>query len=264
MNISRNILKFLLKKLSRRAIKKHDIEIIVVTGWYGTKIAADMMYTILSEKYNVRRNISYLRWDFGLPLAILGYKDKRRNTIDWIGLIIKASIYLLFGKSNPHILILSANSAVKTTAEYWSSFIKPNYLLILNQEDKNSQLTKELISTVDTEDAWIIYDPDKITKELTRLLKKHKKMSYGSSDSSDLFIKQIKDKFQLKYKNKEMFYPRSKSPSFFKDIFGGVIALALIKDLELDEIGYNSIKFELPSRVLSTIKANLDLSKLND
>ena len=103
MDISRNILKFLLKKLSRRAIKKHDIEIIVVTGWYGTKIATDMMYTILSEKHKVRRNISYLRWDFGLPLAILGYEDKRRNIFDWIWLIIKANIYLVFGKINPHI-----------------------------------------------------------------------------------------------------------------------------------------------------------------
>jgi hypothetical protein len=63
MNPIRRLVRFYLGVLSRFAIKKHKLELIVITGWYGTSIAREMLYTILGEHLKVRRNTRDIWWD---------------------------------------------------------------------------------------------------------------------------------------------------------------------------------------------------------
>lgn len=69
---SRKILRKLVKQLTSKIIDKHDISIIAVLGHFGTDIAREALYAIISENTNVRRNTNRIWWDMSIPLTILG------------------------------------------------------------------------------------------------------------------------------------------------------------------------------------------------
>lgn len=260
MILARETLRKILGVLSKWALRKHSIELVVITGWYGTEIAREMLYTIFAEKIRTRRNTRSLWWDFSIPLAILGYKDKKRNFFQWLILIIKAFAYLLLGKANPHTLILNADSSDENIAAYWASFLTPDYLIILN--DKNSTVVKHLIKTTDKDKSLIIYNPEIISKSTAKKLKKQRTYTFGGDKQADLVIKTHKRKTTIKTKTKSAELPLSSLPTFSKDILGGIYSLALLKDLEIEEISYNALKFELPNDIVAKIKSNLELTSL--
>ena len=256
MSIFRKTLRAALSFLSRWAINKHQIELIVITGWYGTEVARELFYTILSPTLMVRRNIKEIWWDFSIPLAVLGYKDKKRHAFAWLFLLIKAALYLLFGKKNPHILILSADCTYDATARYWGSFIKPEYLLILNYT-KKAALTEELIKATKDNKGTIIYDPDQTNVKIQKKLQNNATFTFSQYASANLQIKDQKNLFTIKYRKNVISVPKEYFPAVNADLIAGVYALALLKKMDLYEIGYNSLKFSLPELVISKIKQNL-------
>jgi hypothetical protein len=260
MNPFRRVLRYILGSLSRNAIRKHNLELIVITGWYGTEVARELLYTILNEKLRVRRNNKEIWWDFSIPLAVLGYKDVRRNPFQWLLLILKASVYLTFGRSNPHILILSADCTYKMTAQYWASFIKPDYLLILNYEQE-ADIVNELVKSTDPERGVVIYNPAKL-KQLNNRLKRHKTFTYGESSNARLVVKHDQDKLKIRYNQNHVNLPVTRLPFFSADMLGGVFGVSVLKGLELTEAGFGSLKFELPPQVVSKIRTNLDFKGL--
>lgn len=257
MNPLRRVLRFCLGILSKAAIRKHRLELIVVAGWYGTELAREMIYTILNEKLKVRRNTKDIWWDFSIPLAILGYKDIRRNALQWLILLIRASIYLIVGRSNPHILILNADCEYDMTAKYWASFVKPDYLLILNY-DKEAKIVRELIKATDKNQGTIIYNKE-TSKGLNSQLKHYNVFNYGHDNGNKLRVKVLKNEVQIGYNSKQISIPKRYLPSFSEDMLGGVFSVAVLKNMELAEAGFNSLKFEVPSDIVSKIRTNLDL-----
>ncbi|HLD03503.1 MAG TPA: hypothetical protein VJC17_01890 [Candidatus Dojkabacteria bacterium] len=256
MSIFRKTLRTALSILSRWALNKHQIELIVINGWYGTEVARELLYTILSPTLLVRRNIKEIWWDFSIPLAVLGYKDKKRNPFAWVWLLLKAALYLLFGKKNPHILILSADCTYDATARYWGSFIKPEYLLILNYT-KKAALTEELIKSTKFNKGTIIYDPDQTNVKIQRVLQNTPTFTFSQYAPAKVQIIDQKNLFTIKYQKREISLPKEYFPAVSADLIAGVYSLALLMKMDLYEIGYNSLKFSLPDLVISKIKQNL-------
>lgn len=256
MNFFRNQLKFILGQYSKFAIKKHQIELIVITGWYGTEIAREMLYTLLSEHFIVRRNTKQIWWDFSIPLAILGYADKKRNLPSWILLLIKAGLYLIFGKKNPHILILSADCTLDSTARYWSSFIQPEYLLVLNYQ-KKARIVEELIQETIANKGQIVFDPEKIPAALNKQLNKTKKLTFSQNNSATINIKPNGNFIKINYLHHVISLPRHHFSAVSLETIGGTFAVSVLKGLDLYEIGFNSLKFALPDIIITKIKNNL-------
>ncbi|MFQ5493212.1 MAG: hypothetical protein ACE5DX_03575 [Candidatus Dojkabacteria bacterium] len=261
MNPIRKLLRLILGLLSRLAIKRHKLELIVVAGWYGTSLAREMLYTVLSDRLKVRRNTSEIWWDFSIPLAILGYKDKRRNPFEWVLLIIRATLYLFFGRYNPHVLILDADCTYNSTASYWASFVKPDYLLVLNYE-REAAVVRELVDSTDKKNATVIFNPETTSKSLVKKLKKHRTFTFGKEKGRSLTVKTNKKKIKIGYNQKQIALPKSYLPSFSTDMLGGVFAVAVLKGLNLTEAGFNSLKFELPTKVVTKIRSKLEFNRL--
>jgi UDP-N-acetylmuramyl pentapeptide synthase len=257
MNPFRRLLRYFLGNLARRAIKKHNLELIVITGYYGTGLARDMLFTILNDKLRVRKNNKEIWWDFSIPLAILGYKDYRRSPFQWAILLVRATLLLSFGRANPHILILNADCTYKMTAEYWASFIKPEYLLILNYE-KEAEIVNQLLNSTDKERGTVIYNPDRNKFDL----KDRRSFTYGESALAKVQVKKLKDRLRISYNKQYVSLPTSYLPSFSVDMLGGVFAVAILKGLDLTEAGFNSLKFELPAEIVNKIRSNLDFKGL--
>jgi hypothetical protein len=180
MRFARLILKQILWFLTKVAIRKHKIEFITVVGWYGTELVREGAYEVLSEKYNIRRNIQKISSDVSVPLNILGYKDQKYTVVGWLGIIFRSLFTLLIYPRNEHKFVLSLNLTQKSIADYWFSIIKPRILVLLNYKNRKSEIVDKIITRT-KRNKGSIYLSDQI--ELKRL-SKFKKFGYrvGSSN----------------------------------------------------------------------------------
>lgn len=235
----RKLLQITLSYLSKQAIKKHDIELIVVTGGFGVNLVKEGVYSILSDRYIVRRNGRDIWWDLSLPLNILGYKDMQRSFPRWIALIFRISFYLVFGPKNKHILVLSAQSEKADTAKYWSDFIYPDTLIVIN-DYKDSRVTKSLIESTKLHKGRIIHNPEDLTIEGYK-----KVLHFGKSKDYDISYQEGKGNVTINLKKtkikirKDTFLPGS------GNIYCAAIAIALVKSMKSEDIiaGVSRIDF---------------------
>lgn len=253
----RFILKQKLKYLSSLALKKHQMELIVVTGWYDTRIVKDMTYTLLHPKYNVRTSVSEPWWDLSVPLTILGYKDKKRSTISWMILLFRAYFRLILGKSNPQGLILNLNYSKEDTAKFWSSFVKPN-ILVVTHYNKDMKILSKLIDNTKKKKGTIIFN-SKDYKEMMKLIGKYNDIFIYGKDSEDISYDDSKENLLIlkrkdqKYEIQTQFLPIIKAESIVASL-----SVAIVKGVPLVEALYSLLKFEMPLRLVKNIKGILN------
>lgn len=246
----RRILKYQLKNLSKYAIKKHKIKIIVVHGWLGVEFVKEGIYQVLDEKFVVRRNVKPVWWDLSVPLNILGYEDKRRSIPGWISLTIRAIITLMISKSNPHYLVLSASSEHDSTAKYWSQFVQPEILVLFNIQDDCKLQQVLLNKTKQNKGTVIVDEKHKIkfpNKKIYSFGEKSKNINY-KSDKNQIVIT-VKDK-KFKFKN---YGVSPYEPEFIASIF----STAKFLNLEINDIIGGFSKFDYRNLFLNKIKASL-------
>lgn len=253
--LPRLILKQILGLLSRWAIRKHDIELVVVTGYFGTELVREGIYEVLKKRFQVRRNTDQISWDMALPLSVLGYADRRRNIFEWLWLIFRASVYLLFGPKNQHILVLNANCTFRQTAKFWGRFLKPDYLVVLNYE-KESPIFETLVKNLKPEKSLCIYDQDNIDESLLGGLRNIKKFRFGSKDkSADLVYNSAKR--EISYKSYKEKLPKI-IPNLMVTRLAGVYAFCLNHGFDFHEIGLEIVKIDFGSILVNRIKKNFD------
>lgn len=252
LNLSRYVLKNILWLLSRAAIYKHDMKIIVVAGFYGTEIVREGLYQILSTKYTTRRNVNMITWDMSIPLAVLGYKDKRRSFFEWIGLFFKIIGTLLFAHKNPHILILSANCTFPETAKFWAEILKPDCLVILNYE-KESRLIENLLERTKKE-GMIIYDNDLVNANYIGDLNFMKVYTYGEVKSDLLYNKKTKT---IVYNFESIIIPQI-VPSVTYPFIAAIFLTAMKNGMGFADVAIEALKFDLGSLISFRIKTNIE------
>lgn len=238
-NIFRKILKKHLTFLSKKVVKKHNIEIILITGWVGSGIVRELVYDILSKKYRVRRLTKKLNWDLGLPLFILGYNNKKRNFLNWLKIIIKANFNLLFKPQYPHKLIVDLDTSVYDIGKFWLQSIRPNIVNLLKQNPK-SQLLKLFQNMEGSEKIHYLYDPS--SEVITSI--PSRKFTYSESRNTELKYTISKKSIVFDYQSKKY---EIKIPSKFKYIkkyLPPAVAIAIIEDVPLKSIKNSILTFE--------------------
>lgn len=259
----RQLLKWSLSILSSWAIRKHKIKLIVILGIGGSDIVKEILYTVLREKMNIRRNIADIWWDLSIPLNVLGYEDKQRSSVEWFNLIFSAFVALIKNKSNPQGLIINADTSKKSTVDYWSKFVHPDYLVILNY-DENSLLTNRLLTQINTTEGKIIIREKLIEKIRKKIdFEDDKYFSYGQQNA-DLKIKSLSDgKLKIEYKKQKVILPKKLWISISENITGALFSVAVLEKFTLKSIAYSFLKYSFPKSMLSRIKTNLSNSAIN-
>jgi len=253
----RNIFKKFISFLAKAAIKKHQMTIFVVSGWYGTEITREFIYSSLNTQFDVRRNLKNPWWDMSYPLTILGYEDKRRNPIEWIGLMFKASAQLLFGKKHKHYLVLNINYSYPHSIKYWSSFITPSYL-VLTSYKKNYDFINKLMTVTIKNKGKIIYN--RKDKDLLKdIFKNYQKVyCFGKNDAKcSLLISEDESKASFECYKETVELSKHVLPWVDNDILASVLLLGKIKNISLNDTLYAIIKYGLPPRLLAQMKADL-------
>ncbi|MBD3280175.1 hypothetical protein GF389_01460 [Candidatus Dojkabacteria bacterium] len=257
MNIPRKILKQMLSQLSRWAIAKHKIEVIVVAGFTGSEVVREGIYQILKEKFIIRRNIERISWDMSIPLAVLGYEDKRRNLLEWILLIVRAFGAIISNRPNPHTLVLSANCKFSDTAKFWSSFLSPDYFVALSGPDQ-SDIVKNILKGLSPEKATLIYDIEKFSESDLKYYQLENLFAFGRKGSGAEIEYDTKTG-KLVYKDKEVKIPTI-TPLFTYSFIAAVFLTVIKHKLTFEEASVEAIKFDLGMFLTKRIKSSIERS----
>lgn len=244
--------------LAKIAIKKHKIRLMIIVGDTATDVARELIYTVLKEKINVRRNTNSIWWDLSLPLNILGYEDRRYSALGWFKTFLSVVIALLLNKPNPQLIILNADSANKSTVKYWTDLVEPEYLVVLNYQG-NTALTDEFILRTINKSGTIVI-PAKVAGEVPLLKKsKYKKIITYANISADLIIKTTsKGEIYVKFGSEVKIINRKALPANSTLIAGAMFILAVKEGISLDDALFASLKYTFPTKLLSRIKTNLN------
>ena len=183
----RRPLSWMLKLLSRWAIQKHGLRFIVVAGPHGTKLTGELISELLSPDVVLRKQLEKPFWDYSIPLAILGYEDRRYGLGEWIVLILRILYQLSIGRRNFSWIILQMSTHLPEIASYWLDIVTPEYVVLVNRDEEGSVLEEILIKKVKKNVIYYATDNDEMLDRSSAAVR------VGSDSSSDLCITKIRE-----------------------------------------------------------------------
>ena len=95
------------KKLAKHYISLFDIKIIGITGSNGKTTTKDMIYSVLSKKFNVLKTIGNFNNDIGLPLTIFRIEDTHEIAVLEMGMNHMGEIRGLSQIAPPNIAVIT-------------------------------------------------------------------------------------------------------------------------------------------------------------
>lgn len=125
----RAIFRRILGFLTVLTIKKHNPEIIVVTGTGQTSLAREYIYSLLYKKAPTRRNLEIPESEFSIPLTVFGEFTYPKNKIAWIPIILKVLILLIKNGSYKHVLIIEISNSNELSYNYWVKILNPKFII---------------------------------------------------------------------------------------------------------------------------------------
>lgn len=197
----KKIIQLKLKILSKLIIAKYKPEIIGVTGSVGKTSTKEAIYTVLKNKYNVRRNIKNFNNEIGLPLTIIGKDSPAKSIFGWALVFLYATkLILLKDKNYPKILVLEMGVDRPGDMEYLTSIVKPDIGVVtlvgtvhVEYFDSLSKLREEkakLIKSVKKHGFSIINYDNEGTKKMINE-SKSKVLTFGLNEKADVRAQEI-------------------------------------------------------------------------
>lgn len=128
-------------------MEKHKIPTLAVTGSVGKTTTKDMLYSVMSQKYNTLKTPGNKNNDIGLPLTILSIEEEHEaavlemgmnhfGEIDYLASIAKPDAAVITNIGMSHIENLGSREGIfKAKLEIANRFTKDN-LLIVNGDDE--------------------------------------------------------------------------------------------------------------------------------
>lgn len=233
--------------LARNYRNNFNIPFIAITGSVGKTSTKDIIYSVLSTKYNTLKTEGNLNNDIGLPRTLLKLEDEEAAVIE-MGMDKKGELDYLSKITNPDIAVITnigqshimnfkdgQDGIFKAKMEITNG-LKPNGTLIVNGDDKYLRTLK---------------DKDHSYRFIT----------CGFEEGNDIYCEsyELKDnsmKFTAMYNNeKHDFIINSPAKhNILNSLFS--IAIANIYDINDDQIQEGLSNFKLSANRLDVIKTD--------
>lgn len=202
----KKLIQFKLKIFAKLILRKYQPTVIGVTGSVGKTGTKEAIYTVLSSKHNVRRNIKNYNNELGLPLTIIGKNSPGRNPFGWLGVGLRAWSLILFRDKNyPQILVLEMGIDHPGDMKRLLKIVRPTISIVtaidrvhLEHFKKHTDLIQEKAALVEQlgNDGWAILNND---DEYVQGMKKNlhsKIITYGYDRSSDIIADHVRLSFK--------------------------------------------------------------------
>lgn len=117
------LLEKILRWMSSSVLKKYKPRIVGITGSVGKTSAKEAVYTVLSSKFHVRRNVKNYNNEIGVPLTIIGVESGYRSVLKWLGVFLKWVSMMVFREKYPEVLVLEMGSDRPGAIKYLADFV---------------------------------------------------------------------------------------------------------------------------------------------
>lgn len=151
-----------LLKISEFIMEKLNIKTVAITGSVGKTTTKDMIFSVISQKFNALKTEGNFNNDIGLPLTVFRLNESHEVAVLEMGMNNFSEIQVLSKVAKPDICVItnvgvahienlgSREGILKAKSEIFD-FAKPNFKAVLNGDDDM------LISLKDTLNSEIIW-----------------------------------------------------------------------------------------------------------
>jgi len=213
--------------LAKWVLNKYQPKIIGLTGSVGKTSTKEAIYTVLSSKFRVWKNIKNYNNELGVPLSILGMESGFKNPIAWFGVFARGLCMVLFRKKDyPEYLVLEMGADKPGDIKYLVDLVPcnagvvtaigPTHLELFGSLEKVVREKQYIVSHLKVDDYAILDADEELVMGMKEKTRAHV-ITYGFSEgaavqateldisagpSSDPWVDmQIKGvSFKLKYK----------------------------------------------------------------
>jgi UDP-N-acetylmuramoyl-tripeptide--D-alanyl-D-alanine ligase len=129
-NVFKKIIVSILTWEAMMLLRNQSPKVIAVTGSVGKTSAKDAIFSIISGKFNVRKNEKSFNSEIGVPLTVLGLKNAWGNPLKWLWNIKLGFWKIFFSRNYPRILILEIGADKPDDIKNIVSWIKPDIAVV--------------------------------------------------------------------------------------------------------------------------------------
>ncbi|MFC1612907.1 UDP-N-acetylmuramoyl-tripeptide--D-alanyl-D-alanine ligase [Patescibacteria group bacterium] len=192
----KKILQNILAFLSKKVLKKYNPDIIGITGSVGKTSSKEAVFSVLKNKYSIRKNIKNYNNEIGVPLTILGCESGNRSFMKWSLIILKGiRLILITDKNYPDIIILEMGADKPGDIKYLTTLAPCKIGILTNISESHleyfgtfKKIIKEkesLLLSLPKKGFAIINADNEYTKEIREKLKCDS-FSYGFTEQADV------------------------------------------------------------------------------
>jgi UDP-N-acetylmuramoyl-tripeptide--D-alanyl-D-alanine ligase len=244
-----------LQQIAKYKRNMYDIPVIAVTGSVGKTSTKDIIASVMSQKYKVLKTQGNLNNQIGLPLTILQLQDHEAMVVE-MGMNHFGEIRTLTNIAKPTVSVISN--------------IGTSHIGILGSRENILKAKLEILEgTIETSTVIINNDNDLLYKWGKNNNTKHKIITYGIENKSNLTASNIK-----LYKDRSEFsiYVDEKEYNVIVPVGGkhfiqnalSAICAGLEYNIEIKKIIEGIKAFELTKSRMEVVKGINDSSIIND
>ncbi len=272
----KKLIERILAKLAEKILKKYKPEIIGITGSVGKTSTKEAIFTVLKNKFNVRKSIKNYNTEVGVPLTIIGVESPGKSIFKWLPVFFKAlHLILKRDKFYPEILVLEMAADHPGDIEYLVKLapckvgvvtaIGPTHLKFFGEIRNVIQEKEKLVSHLDKNSWAVLNADDKLVVPMQKNIRA-RIITYGLKPEADISAESINYEvsglgMSCKLIVKKGFIPAEVQADFknviassqLSSLLAGV-AVGLIYDIPLTQATLNLQTFKFPKGRLSLIK----------
>jgi UDP-N-acetylmuramoyl-tripeptide--D-alanyl-D-alanine ligase len=277
---------FILKILAQAMIWRYEPIVIGVTGSVGKTSTKEVIYAVLKNKYNVRRNIKNYNNEIGVPLTILGQETGGKSFWRWLQVFLVSLFEIFYTKNYPEVLILEMGADRLGDIAYLTSFVKcsigvvtaigeiPVHVEFFQTADQVAKEKANILKCLER-DGWAVLNFDDERVKMMAHRTQGKIFSYGFDEKTNLQavnFEQHLDNISEAGVSFKVDYQGSNVPLRLKNVYArhqvyaflAGMAVGLIFKMNLIEIAEALKNYEPPAGRLRLIRGIKDAWIIDD
>lgn len=137
-------LEAILRWMSSVVIKKYKPDIVGISGSVGKTSVKEAVFTVLSFKFRVRKNLKNYNNEIGIPLTIIGAETGGRSILKWLAVFLKWLGIIIFPCRYPEILVLEMGIDRPGDIKYLTSFIPIKVGILTNISSSHLEFFRDV------------------------------------------------------------------------------------------------------------------------
>jgi UDP-N-acetylmuramoyl-tripeptide--D-alanyl-D-alanine ligase len=229
----KKLLEKMLASLARSIVKKYQPKIVGITGSIGKTSAKEAIFSVLANKFSVRKNIKNYNNELGVPLTIIGQEAGGKSPLKWLMVFFSAGkLILIKNKNYPKVLVLEMGADHPGDIEHLIKIapcfvgvvtkVAPVHLEFFKTLEKIAREKSKIVAHLTKDGFAVLNFDDELVREMVKSTKATV-ISYGYAEDAFVRALELQNQGQgmklegLKFK---LSYKGSTVPVFLPKVIG--------------------------------------------